>query len=284
MLLQGSGCELMIPDGELLPLKDIERSIIKKYRKQLWAPFMKAVRNYKLIEPGDRIAVAVSGGKDSLLMAMLFKELHRHSEIPFELHFIAMNPGFYEQNKEQLLKNCEHLEIPIELFDTNVFNIVQKIAGDAPCYMCAKMRRGALYAKAETINCNKLALGHHFDDVIETTMLNLLYAGSVKTMMPKLKSQNFGKMQIIRPLYYIREEFIRRFTKASGIFAMNCGCAVAAGKIATTRYEIKDLIEQLKEKNPHVEKSIFAAIENINLDACIAWQKDGKKHSFLDEY
>lgn len=284
MKLSGKGCELMLPDGDLLPLKEIERSIIKKYRKYLWTPFMKAIRNYELIQENDKIAVAISGGKDSLIMAMLFKELHRHSAVPFELKFIAMNPGFYEQNKIQLLKNCEHLEIPVEMFDTNIFDVAEKIAGDAPCYMCAKMRRGALYGKAEELGCNKLALGHHFDDVIETTMLNLLYAGSIKTMMPKLKSQNYGNIQIIRPLYYIREDDIKRYTRASGILAMNCGCAVAAGKIATTRYEIKDLIEQLKEQNPLVEKSIFKAMENINLDASIAWQKDGEKHSFLDDF
>lgn len=284
MKLSGKGCELMLPDGDLLPLKEIERSIIKKYRKYLWTPFMKAIRNYELIQKNDRIAVAISGGKDSLIMAMLFKELHRHSAVPFELKFIAMNPGFYEQNKIQLLKNCEHLEIPVEMFDTNIFDVAEKIAGDAPCYMCAKMRRGALYGKAEELGCNKLALGHHFDDVIETTMLNLLYAGSIKTMMPKLKSQNYGNIQIIRPLYYIREDDIKRYTRASGILAMNCGCVVAAKKIASTRYEIKDLIEQLKEQNPLVEKSIFKAMENINLDASIAWQKNGEKFSFLDEF
>lgn len=284
MKLSGKGCELMIPDGELLPLKEIERSIIKKYRKYLWSPFMKAIRDYKLIQENDRIAVAISGGKDSLIMAMLFKELHKHSTVPFELKFIAMNPGFYEMNKNQLLKNCEHLEIPVEMFDTDIFQVAEKIAGDAPCYMCAKMRRGALYGKTEELGCNKLALGHHFDDVIETTMLNLLYAGSIKTMMPKLKSQNYGNIQIIRPLYYIREDDIKRYTRASGILAMNCGCAVAAGKIATTRYEIKDLIEQLKEQNPLVEKSIFKAMENINLDASIGWQKNGEKFSFLDDF
>lgn len=284
MILQGSGCELMLPDGDLLPLKDIERSIIKKYRKHLWSPFMKAVRNYQLIQEGDKIAVAISGGKDSLIMAMLFKELHKHSNVPFDLKYIAMNPGFFEQNKKQLLSNCEHLEIPVEIFDTDIFAVAEKIAADSPCYMCAKMRRGALYGKAEELGCNKLALGHHYDDVIETIMLNLLYAGSIKTMMPKLKSQNHNNMEIIRPLYYVRENAIKRYTKASGILAMNCGCAVAAGKIATTRYEIKDLIEQMAQSNPTVEKSIFSAIENINLDACIAWQKNGVKHSFLDEY
>lgn len=284
MILQGSGCELMIPDGELLPLKEIERSIIKKYRKVLWSPFMKAVRDYQLIQSGDKIAVAISGGKDSLIMAMLLKELQKHSTVPFELKFIAMNPGFYEQNKTQLQKNCDHLEIPVEIFDTNIFEVAEKIAGDSPCYMCAKMRRGALYGKAEALGCNKLALGHHFDDVIETTMLNLLYAGSIKTMMPKLKSQNHNNMELIRPLYCVREKDIKRYTKASGILAMNCGCAVAAGKIAQTRYEIKDLIEQMKEQNPTVEKSIFKAMDNINLEASLGWQAGGKHHSFLDEY
>ncbi len=281
MKLQGKGCELMIPDGELLPLKDIERSIIKKYRKELWTPFMRAVRNYQLIQEGDVIAVAVSGGKDSLVMAMLLKELQRHSPVSFELKFIAMDPGFHEQNKKQLLLNCEHLQIPVEMFRTDIFEVAEKIAADSPCYLCAKMRRGSLYAKAEELGCNKLSLGHHYDDVIETTMLNILYAGSVKTMMPKLKSQNF-RMQIIRPLFYIREEAIRRYTRASGILAMNCGCTVAAKKIASTRYEIKELIEELKKTNPTVEKSIFKALENINLDACIGWQRNGKTHSFLD--
>lgn len=284
MKLQGSGCELMIPDGDLLPLNEIERSIIKKYRKHLWSPFMKAVRNYDLIQEGDRIAVAVSGGKDSLIMAMLFQELHRHSRVQFDLEFIAMNPGFYDENKDQLLKNCQHLGIPVKLFDTDIFAVAEKIAGDSPCYMCAKMRRGALYNKAQELGCNKLALGHHYDDVIETIMLNLLYAGSIKTMMPKLRSQNHAGMEIIRPLYYIREAAIKRFTKASGIWAMNCGCAVAAGKIATTRFEIKDLIEEMVKTNPNVEKSIFKSIENINLDACIGWQQNGKKHSFLEDY
>ena len=284
MKLQGKGCELMIPDGELLPLNEIERSIIKKYRRYLWSPFMKAVRNYQMIQPGDSVAVAVSGGKDSLILAMLMKELHKHSTVPFEVKYIAMNPGFYDQNKNQLLANCDHLGIPVELFDTDIFSVIQKIAGDSPCFMCAKMRRGALYGKAEELGCNKLALGHHYDDAIETVLLNILYSGTIKTMMPKLKSQNHNGMELIRPLYYIRESDIIRYTKASGILAMNCGCAVAAGKIATTRYEIKDLIESLKEGNPTVEKSIFSAIENINLDACIAWQKDGIRHSFLDEY
>lgn len=284
MILSGKGCELMIPDCELKEIKEIERSIIKKYRKHLWSPFMKAIKDFDMIQAGDKIAVTISGGKDSLIMAKLFQELHRHSSIPFELEFIAMNPGFYESNKEALLKNCEHLQIPVTIFDTDIFKVVEKIAKDNPCYMCAKMRRGALYGKAEELGCNKMALGHHFDDVIETTMMNLLYAGSFKTMMPKLKSQNYSNMEIIRPLYHIREDAIKKYTRGNGILAMNCGCAVAAGKIATTRYEIKDLIEQMKEKNPNVEKSIFRSTQNINLDACIAWEKNKEKISFLDEY
>lgn len=274
----------MIPDGDLLPLKEIERSINKKYRKVLWSPFMRAIRDYELIQAGDTIAVAISGGKDSLILAMLFKELHKHSAVPFNLKFIAMNPGFYEQNKQQLLDNCAHLGIPVEMFDTEIFAIAEKIAQAAPCYLCAKMRRGALYNKAQELGCNKLALGHHYDDVIETTMLNILYSGCIKTMMPKLKSRSHPGMELIRPMYYIRESDIKRYTRASGILAMNCGCAIAAGKIASTRYEIKDLIEQMKETNPTVEKSIFAAVSAINLDACIGWEHDGVKHSFLDEY
>ena len=284
MILSGKGCELMIPECELKDIKEIERSIIKKYRKHLWSPFMRAIRDFQMIQENDRIAVTISGGKDSLIMAKLFQELHRHTEIPFELEFIAMNPGFYDVNKNQLLKNCEHLEIPVNMFDTNIFEVAEKVAGDNPCYMCAKMRRGALYNKAEELGCNKMALGHHYDDVIETIMMNMLYAGSFKTMMPKLKSTNFSKMEIIRPLYYIREDAIKRYTKNNRILAMNCGCAVAAGKIATTRYEIKDLIEQMKKTNPNVEKSIFKSAQNINLDACIAWQRNDKMESFLDSY
>ena len=284
MILSGKGCELMIPECELKDIKEIERSIIKKYRKHLWSPFMRAIRDFQMIQENDRIAVTISGGKDSLIMAKLFQELHRHTEIPFELEFIAMNPGFYDVNKNQLLKNCEHLEIPVNMFDTNIFEVAEKVAGDNPCYMCAKMRRGALYNKAEELGCNKMALGHHYDDVIETIMMNMLYAGSFKTMMPKLKSTNFSKMEIIRPLYYIREDAIKRYTKNNGILAMNCGSAVAAGKIATTRYEIKDLIEQMKKTNPNVEKSIFKSAQNINLDACIAWQRNDKMESFLDSY
>ena len=266
MILSGKGCELMIPECELKDIKEIERSIIKKYRKHLWSPFMRAIRDFQMIQENDRIAVTISGGKDSLIMAKLFQELHRHTEIPFELEFIAMNPGFYDVNKNQLLKNCEHLEIPVNMFDTNIFEVAEKVAGDNPCYMCAKMRRGALYNKAEELGCNKMALGHHYDDVIETIMMNMLYAGSFKTMMPKLKSTNFSKMEIIRPLYYIREDAIKRYTKNNGILAMNCGCTIEAGKTSSKRKEIKNLLADLEEKNPGIKQSIFNSMKNINLD------------------
>jgi tRNA(Ile)-lysidine synthase TilS/MesJ len=184
--LAGNGCEILIPLTERKPLEEIERSLIKKYRKVLWSKFSKAVYDFKLVEDGDKVAVGVSGGKDSLLMAKLFQELKKHSPINFELEFIAMNPGFHETNKNLLLNNCEHLNIPIKMFDSGIFEIVDNIAKDYPCYMCARMRRGALYSKAQELGCNKLALGHHFNDVIETTLLNVLYAGTFKTMRPKL--------------------------------------------------------------------------------------------------
>lgn len=238
--LAGRGCEIIVPFDERQPLKDIERSIIKKYRKHLWSKFIKAIRDYNLVEEGDKIAVAISGGKDSLLMAKMFQELKRHGQVNFEVEFIAMDPGYHKDIKQLLIDNCEYLDIPIHLFDSRIFEIADEIAKDYPCYMCARMRRGALYSKAEELGCNKLALGHHYDDVIETTMLNLLCAGNFKTMLPKLNSTNFDGIQIIRPLYYIREEHIVRFIQNSGIWPLNCACMVAAKKTGNKRYEIKD--------------------------------------------
>lgn len=282
--LAGSGCEVLIPACERKPLEEIERSIIKKYRKQLWTKFVKAVKNFKLVEEGDKIAVAISGGKDSLLMAKLFQELKKHPEINFELEFIAMDPGFNESNRQWLLDNCKYLNIPVHLFESGIFEIVENIAGDYPCYMCARMRRGALYTKAKELGCNKLALGHHFNDVIETTMLNVLYSGNFKTMKPKLKSQNFEGLELIRPLYYIEENDIKRYTKNNGLATMNCGCIVAAGKTSSKRREIKDLIAELKKNFNDVDKSIFQAGQNVNMDSIVGWEKDGKKYSFLDFY
>ena len=280
--LAGNGCQIIVPFDERKPLKEIEKSILKKYRKYTWSKFIKAIKDYKLVEEGDKIAVAISGGKDSLLMAKMFQELKKHGQVNFDLEFIAMDPGYHPDIRQLLIDNCEYLEIPIKLFDANIFEVADEIASDYPCYMCARMRRGALYNKAEELGCNKLALGHHFDDVIETTMLNLLCAGNFKTMLPKLNSTNFDGIQIIRPLYYIREEHIVRFIQNSGIWPLNCACMVAAKKTGNKRYEIKDLIKSLGENFKDVEKSIFKAAENVNIDSVLGWQQDGVKHSFLE--
>ncbi|MFZ7101090.1 MAG: tRNA 2-thiocytidine biosynthesis TtcA family protein [Peptococcaceae bacterium] len=282
--LAGNGCEIIVPSVARQPLKEIERSIIKKFRNPLWSKFVKAIKDYKLVNQGDKVAVAVSGGKDSLLMAKLFQELYRHSPVKFDVEFIAMDPGYHEQVKDWLLDNCTHLNIPITIFESHIFNIVDDIASDYPCYMCAKMRRGALYAKARELGCNKLALGHHFNDVIETTLLNLLYAGSFKTMMPKLKSQNFTGLELIRPMYYIHEDSIAKFIRENGISPMNCACMVAAEKTGNKRYEIKSLIKDLKINFEQVEKSIFRAAQNVYLDCVLGWKTEGETHSFLDEY
>ncbi|MDR7871146.1 MAG: ATP-binding protein [Tissierellaceae bacterium] len=282
--LSGEGCEIIAPFNDKKPLIEIERSIIKTYRKQIWSKFIKAIKEYELIEDGDKIAVAISGGKDSLLMAKLFQELHKYGNQNFELEFIAMDPGYHTEIRKLLEENCEYLDIPVQIYETDVFQVADKIAGDYPCYMCARMRRGALYGKAQELGCNKLALGHHFNDVIETTMLNLLCTGSIKTMMPKLKAQNFENMELIRPLYLIEEEYIKRFIQNSGIWPLNCACMVAAKKIGNKRFEIKDLIEDLKSNFANVDINIFRALENVNMDGVIGWKKDDEKHSFLDEY
>lgn len=280
----GNGCDRLIPAGELKPLREIEKSIMRKYRKSVWSKFTRAIRDYRLLKDGDKIAVAVSGGKDSMLMAKLFQELQRHRQVDFELEFIAMDPGYHEGIRELLIENCRHLEIPLHLFRSDIFKVAQKIAGDYPCYMCAKMRRGTLYAKAQELGCNKLALGHHFDDVIETTLLNLLCAGSFKNMLPKLKSKNFVGMELIRPLYYIKEDAIAGFTDTNGIWPLNCACMVAAKKIGNKRYEIKNLIGELKKNFQEVEKSIFRAGQNVYLDSILGWKTGGKQYSYLDDY
>ncbi|MDD7794650.1 tRNA 2-thiocytidine biosynthesis TtcA family protein [Clostridium sp. 'White wine YQ'] len=282
--IAGQGCEVLVPFNERKPLAEIERSLIKKYRKQIWRKFIKAVQDYKLVEEGDKIAVAISGGKDSMIMAKLFQELKRHGQMQFDLEFIVADPGYHENIKELLIDNCNYLGIPIQIFDSGIFDVVDRIAQDYPCYMCARMRRGSLYSKAKELGCNKLALGHHFNDVIETTMLNVLYAGNFKTMLPKLKSTNFEGIELIRPLYYIEEQYIQKFTQSSGIWPLNCACMVAAKKTGNKRYEIKELIENLKKNFNNVDKSIFKAAENVSMDAILGWEKEGVKHSFLEEF
>lgn len=282
--LKGSSCEILTPFNERKTLEEIERSIIKKYRKHIWSKFIRAIKEYKLIEDGDKIAVAISGGKDSLLLAKLFQELYKNGNQNFHLEFIAMDPGYHDEIRELLEDNCKYLNIPVHIYDANIFHVADKIAKSYPCYMCARMRRGALYGKAQELGCNKLALGHHFNDVIETTMLNLLCSGNFKTMMPKLKAQNFENMEIIRPLYLVEEKYIERFIRSSGIWPLNCACMVAAKKIGNKRYEIKELIENLKENFANVDMSIFRAAENVNIDRVLGYEKDGDKYSFLDFY
>ena len=282
--LAGNGCEVLVPFNERRPLDVIERSIIKTYRKGIWSKFLKALNDYEMIQPGDRIAVAISGGKDSMLMAKLFQELQKFSKIPFEVEYIAMDPGYHPSIKELMMDNFNYLTIPIKVFETDIFKIADKIAQDYPCYMCAKMRRGALYNKTKELGCNKLALGHHFNDVIETTMLNMLYTGTFKTMLPRLKSTNFEGLELIRPLYYVEEVFIERFTQTNGIWPLNCACMVAAKKTGSKRKEMKELIANLKKNFNNVDKSIFKAAENVNLDCVLGWQQHGESFSFLDEF
>ncbi|GCD10698.1 tRNA 2-thiocytidine biosynthesis TtcA family protein [Clostridium tagluense] len=282
--IAGEGCEIRVPFNERKPIAEIERSLITTYRKNIWSKFTKAIVDYKLVCQGDKIAVAISGGKDSLIMAKLFQELQHYGGVNFELEFIAMDPGYHENIKELLIDNCKHLNIPVKIFESSVFHIIDNIAKDYPCYMCAKMRRGALYAKAEELGCNKLALGHHFNDVVETTMLNILYSGNFKTMLPKLKAQNFKGMELIRPLYYIEEQYIEDFTQNSGIWPLNCACMVAAKKIGNKRHEIKALVKDLKKNFSDVDKSIFRAAQNVNMDSILGWQKSGENYSYLDFY
>lgn len=280
----GSGRESSGGGRPHSPLAEVERSLITKYRRPIWTQFTRAVRDFGLIETGDRIAVAVSGGKDSTLMAKLLQELQRHGNRRFEVCFIAMDPGFHPSVRQLLLDNCRWLEIPVTRFESHIFSIVDKAAPEYPCYLCARMRRGALYAQAQTLGCNKLALGHHFDDVIETTLLNLFYTGSVKTMLPKLKSTNFPGLELIRPMYFVQEKAIRKFTAEHGIEALDCACVVAAEKVGNKRYQVKETIAYLKERYPHVEQMIMKAPQNINMDCVLGWQRDGHKYSYLDFY
>ena len=275
--------DAMKQEEEVDICKDVELSIRKKFRKSIWCKFTKAINQYELVKPGDRIAVCISGGKDSMLMAKLFQELKIHNKFDFEVKFLVMDPGYSPANRKVIEENARKLNIPITIFESDIFDSVYNIE-KSPCFLCARMRRGHLYAYAKELGCNKIALGHHYDDVIETTMLNLLCAGNFKTMLPKLNSTNFDGIQIIRPLYYIREESIIKFIQNSGIWPLNCACMVAAKKTGNKRYEIKDLIKSLGENFQEVEKSIFRAAQNVYLDSVLGWDQDGKKHSFLEKF
>lgn len=266
------------------PLKDVERSIQTTYRKTIWAKFIRAIKTYDLIQKGDTIAVAVSGGKDSLLLAKLFQQLQKYSDMPFEVKFISMNPGFNDVNLEQLKLNCALLEIPVEIRQSNVFHVANKLAGENPCYMCARMRRGFLYNFAQEVGCNKLALGHHFDDVVETTMLNMFYGSQFKTMVPKIKAENFSNMELIRPLVLIKESDIIKFTNNAGLMTMACGCDIASRELGSKRAFMKQLLKDLKKDNPNVDQSIFTAATNINLNQVYGYEIDGKRITFNEIY
>jgi tRNA(Ile)-lysidine synthase TilS/MesJ len=285
MSIAGEGCEILVPFSERKTLQEIERSLTTTYKKNVWGKFIKAINDYQLIQEGDKIAVAISGGKDSLILAKLFQELKKHKKVDFEVEFIAMDPGYHKEIRKLLEENCAYLDIPVKIYDSGIFNVIDKIAKDYPCYMCARMRRGSLYEFAQNLGCNKLALGHHFNDVIETVMLNVIYGGTFKSMLPKLKAQNFENMEIIRPLYLVEEDNIKNWIQNSGIWPMNCACMVAAKKIGNKRYEVREMIKNLKAQNKDVDKCIFRSQENIQMDSVVGWRdKNGEKHTYLEFY
>lgn len=270
------------------------QSIIKRYRKYLWSKFTKALKEYKLINAGDRVCVCISGGKDSMLMAKCIMHLQKYSKIPFTAEYVVMNPGYNQKNLDRIIYNASLLEIPIKVVDSNIFSVVDSTGG-SPCYLCARMRRGCLYNIAKDLGCNKIALGHHYDDVIETILLSMLYGGEYKTMMPKLHSANFENMELIRPLYYIREDDIIQWAKYNELEFIRCACRFTEAlekegnrsdfESESKRLEIKNLIKTLHEKNPNVEFNIFKSSYNVNMGAIIGYKDDfGNKHNFLDDY
>ena len=263
---------------------EIERAILKRYRAKLYRPFVKAVNDYDLVKSGDKIAVCMSGGKDSFVLAKLFQEMKRHGKIDFDVKFLVMNPGFNEINLLTLKKNAEILGIPIIIKDSDIFRVAYEYGKGQPCYLCAKMRRGFLYDFAKEQGCNKIALGHHFDDIIETTLLNVLYSGTFKTMPPKLKSTNHPGMELIRPMAYVHEKDIINYMNFCGIQAMNCGCAIASGELPSKRRMIKNLIKELKKDYKDIDKNIFSSAENVNLNCVLGWTKGETKHTFLEDY
>ena len=264
--------------------------VSKTYRQTIWSRFLKGIKDYRLINEGDRIAVCISGGKDSMLMAMCMKRLQRYSKFPFEVEYIVMDPGYNPANRQQIIENAERLEIPIRIFDTQIFNAVVNVEQN-PCYLCARMRRGWLYKTAKDLGCNKIALGHHFDDVIETIVMGMLYGSQVQTMMPKLHSEHFEGMELIRPLYMVREDDIIAWSKHNGLRFIQCACRFTEsihqsgdGIGDSKRQEVKLLLKGLREKCPAVDMNIFRSVENVNLRTIISYRKDGEYTHFLDDY
>lgn len=265
----------------------VERSIIKTYRKRIWNPFLIALKNYKLVNAGDKIAVCISGGKDSMLMAKLLQELHKYSEVPFELVYLVMDPGYNAENRKKIEDNARLLHIPITVFETDIFTVANKTE-KSPCYLCARMRRGHLYKKAQDLGCNKIALGHHFNDVIETTLLGMFYGSQIQSMPPKLHSTNFKGMELIRPMYCIHEDAIIAWQKYNELEFIQCACRFTEncenGTGDSKRQEIKQLIRELKKTNPNIEKSIFNSIHSVCLDTMVGYKSNGAEHSFLENY
>lgn len=268
----------------------VEQSLRKKFKKDILSRFVKALKEYRLVNAGDKVAVCISGGKDSMLMAKLFQELKRHSAVPFEVEYLVMDPGYNPQNRAMIEENARRLQIPIKIFETNIFESVYRVE-KSPCYLCARMRRGHLYHHAQQLGCNKIALGHHYDDVIETILMGMLHGAQIQTMMPKLHSTNFKGMELIRPLYLVREESIKAWRDYNNLHFIQCACKFTDtcttcnnGENHSKRQETKELIRALKQSNPNVEKCIFKSVENVNLNTVIAYKQNGLRHHFLENY
>ncbi|WP_461206814.1 tRNA 2-thiocytidine biosynthesis TtcA family protein [Clostridium sp. DL1XJH146] len=269
--------------------EEIERSINKTFKKTIWSRFLKGIREYDLIQEGDKIAVCISGGKDSMLLAKCMQLIHRHSIIPFDIEYLVMDPGYNSINRKRIEDNAKMLNVPVRIFETNIFEVVANI-DESPCYLCARMRRGHLYKNAQDLGCNKIALGHHFDDVIETNLMNMFYGSEIKTMMPKVHSLNFERMELIRPLYLVREEKVIEWMKHNELKFIQCACRFTENCVidgqggGSKRAEMKELIKKMKKDNPNVDMNVFKSTHNVNMDAIQGYRKDGNKHSFLEEY
>ncbi|HIT90521.1 MAG TPA: tRNA 2-thiocytidine biosynthesis protein TtcA [Candidatus Merdenecus merdavium] len=269
--------------------KEVERSIIKKYRKEIWSKFIVAINEYRLIEEGDKIAVCISGGKDSMLMAKCMQEIQRHGKMDFELEFLVMDPGYNPENRQRIIDNAEILNIPIKVFETDIFDVVATV-DSSPCYLCARMRRGYLYKNAQELGCNKIALGHHFDDVIETTLMSMLYSGQFKNMMPKLHSTNYEGMELIRPLYMVKEADIIAWKNYNELQFIQCACRFTENCVlgdnggGSKREEMKALIKKFRKTNSIMDMNLFRSIHNVNLDTVIEYKKNGETHHFLEDY
>ena len=269
--------------------KEIERSIIKKYRKEIWSKFIKAVQEYELIKENDNIMVCISGGKDSFLLAKCIEELQRHGKVKFNAHYVVMDPGYNDYNRDFIIDNAKILNVPIEMFQSDIFDVVSTVDSKSPCYLCARMRRGYLYKKAQELGCNKIALGHHFDDVIETTLLSMFYGSEIKTMMPKLHSDNFEGIELIRPLYLVKEEAIISWRNSNELTFINCACRFTEGCSlindgTSKRKEMKELIKNLRKINKDIDYNIFKSMDNVNLNCVLGTKKDGVYKSFLEDY